>query len=101
MTRDPLASGDLIAERRFAYGKAAAEEGDWSAAAELFEQALERAPDWAAAWFALGEAREKLGDFDAAAQAFRQTLVADPDDAQGATARLPLIGRADALRALP
>ena len=101
MARDPLASGDLIAERRFAYAKAAAEEGDWSAAAELFEQALERAPNWAAAWFALGEAREKLGDLDAAAQAFRMSLVADPADAQGAMARLALIGRGDAPGALP
>ena len=70
MAHDPLASGDLIAERRFAYAKAAAEEGDFSAAAELFEQTLERAPRWAAAWFALGEAREKLGDLDAAAKPF-------------------------------
>jgi predicted TPR repeat methyltransferase len=101
VARDPLAAGDLIAERRFAYAKAAAEEGDWSAAAELFEQALERAPNWAAAWFALGEAREKLGDLDAAARAFREALVADSADAQGAMARLALIGRGDAPGALP
>ena len=101
MTRDPLASGDLIAERRFAYARAAAKEGDWSTAAELFEQALEPAPHWAAAWFALGEAREKLGALDAAAQAFRETLVADPTDAQGATARLALIGRGAAPAGLP
>jgi predicted TPR repeat methyltransferase len=101
MTRDPLASGDLIAERRFAYGRAAAEDGDWGAAAELFEQTLERAPDWAVAWFALGETREKLGDLDAAAQAFRMSLVADPADAQGARARLALIGRGEALEILP
>ena len=49
VTHDPLASGDLIAERRFAYAKAAAKEGDFGAAAELFEQALELAPHWAAA----------------------------------------------------
>ena len=101
MTRDPLASGDLIANRRFAYAKAAAAGGDLSAAAELFEQALELTPHWAAAWFALGEAREKLGDLEAAAQAFRETLVADPADAQGAMARLALIGRGDAPSALP
>jgi predicted TPR repeat methyltransferase len=101
VTRDPLAAGDLIAERRFAYAKAAAEKGDWGAAAELFEQAIERAPNWAAAWFALGEAREKLGDLDAAAQAFRKTLDADPADAQGASARLALMGRGDAPGALP
>src|SRR6185437_4247953 len=101
VARDPLAAGDLIAERRFAYAKAAAEEGDYSAAAEMFEQALERAPNWAAAWFALGEAREKLGDLDAAARAFRGSLAADSADAQGAAARLALIGRADAPGALP
>jgi predicted TPR repeat methyltransferase len=101
MARDPLASGDLVADRRFAYAKAEAAGGDLSAAAELFEQTLERAPDWAAAWFALGEAREKLGDLDAAAQAFRATLAADPADAQGAAARLALIGRGDVPDTLP
>ena len=101
MPRDPLASADLIAERRFAYAKAVAGEGDWGAAAELFEQALARAPNWAAAWFALGEAREKLGDLDAAAQAFRLSLLADPADAQGAAARLALIGRGDVADTLP
>jgi len=101
VTHDPLASGDLVAERRFAYAKAAAEEGDFGAAAELFEQALEIAPHWAAAWFTLGEAREKLGDFDAAARAFREALVADPADAQGAMARLALIGQGDVPRTLP
>ena len=101
VTRDPLAPGDLIADRRFAYAKAAAAGGDLSAAAELFEQTLERAPNWAAAWFALGETREKLGDLDAAARAFRATLEADPADAQGAAARLALIGQGEAPAALP
>jgi predicted TPR repeat methyltransferase len=101
MTHDPLASGDLIAARRFAYAKTAANEGDWRAAAELFEQTLARAPYWAAAWFALGEMREKLGDLEAAAEAFRMSLGADPTDAQGAMARLALIGRADTPRVLP
>jgi predicted TPR repeat methyltransferase len=101
MTRHPLASGDFIAEGRFAYARAAAEDGEWGEAAELFEQTLERAPNWAAAWFALGEAREKLGDLDAAAQAFHATLEADPVDAQGAAARLALIGRGAAIDALP
>jgi predicted TPR repeat methyltransferase len=100
MARDPLASGDLIADRRFAYAKAAAAGGDLSAAAELFEQTLERAPNWAAAWFSLGEVREKLGDLDAAARAFREALVADPADAQGARGRLALIGRGETAGAL-
>jgi predicted TPR repeat methyltransferase len=101
VTRDPLASGDPLAERRFAYARAAADEGDFNAAAEVLEQALERAPDWAAAWFALGEARERLGDIGAAAEAFRAALRCDPADAQGASARLALIGRGDAPPALP
>jgi predicted TPR repeat methyltransferase len=101
MTSDPLASGDLIAERRFAYAKAAAKDGDWSAAADLYEQTIEQAPHWAAAWFALAEAREKLGDLDAAARAFRGTLAADATDSQGAAARLALIGRGNVPDALP
>ena len=101
MTRDPLVSGDPLAERRFAYARAAAHEGDFRAAAEVLEQALELAPEWAAAWFALGEARERLGDVDAAAEAFRAALRSDPADAQGATARLALIGRGDPPLSLP
>jgi predicted TPR repeat methyltransferase len=97
----PLISGDLIAERRFAYAKAAAKDGDWSAAADLYEQTVEQAPHWAAAWFALAEAREKLGDLDAAARAFRETLAADAADSQGAAARLALIGQGDVPDALP
>jgi predicted TPR repeat methyltransferase len=92
MTRDPLASGDLIADRRYAYGKAAAEDGGWAAAAEMFAQAAEQAPNWAAAWFALGEAREKLKEAEGAADAFRAALAADPSDRQGAAARLALLG---------
>jgi predicted TPR repeat methyltransferase len=101
VARDPLAAGDPIAERRFAYAGAAAEDGDFRAAAEVLEQALERAPDWAAAWFALGEARERLGDFDAAAEAFRAALRCDPADTQGAEARLALTGRGDPPANLP
>ncbi len=98
---DPLASGDLIAQRRYAYGKAAAKDGVWSEAAEMFAQAAEQSPGWAPAWFAAGEARERLGDLDGAAEAFRATLAADPSDALGAAARLALIGRARDPAALP
>ena len=88
---DPLASGDLLADRRYAYARAAANEGDFRAAADMFEQALERAPRWAAAWFALGESRERLDDAPAAAEAFRSALAADPADTQGAAARLAIV----------
>ncbi len=101
MTHDPLACADLIASRRYAYAMTAAADEDWNAAAQVLEQALERAPDWAPAWFALAEARREFGDVDGAAQAFRSTLGDDPADAQGAAARLALIGRGDKPSAPP
>jgi predicted TPR repeat methyltransferase len=85
---DPLACPDPLAERRYAYAQAAAAEGDWPAAAEMFEQTLARAPDWAPGWASLGEAREKLGDRPGAAAAYAAALTADPRDRQGVAARL-------------
>ncbi len=101
MTDDPLACGDLIAWRRYAYGKAAAEDGDFDAASEMFEQALEQAPHWPPAWFALAKAREDLGDVAGAAEAFRRTLSADPSDSQCAGPRLAILGRGERPSALP
>jgi predicted TPR repeat methyltransferase len=99
--RDPLDCVDLIATRRYAYARSAAKEGDWLAAAEVLEQALERAPDWPPALFSLGEARQKLGDCTGAAEAFGACLAADPLDAQGAAARLALLGFGEAPPTLP
>jgi predicted TPR repeat methyltransferase len=78
VTHDPLASIDLIAQRRYSYGKAAADDGDFAAAAEMFAQALERAPDWAPASFALAEARERLGDDAGATDSRASTTRAGP-----------------------
>ena len=44
-----LSSGDLIADRRFAYAADYAARGDHQAACDLLQQVLERAPAWAAA----------------------------------------------------
>jgi predicted TPR repeat methyltransferase len=101
VTHDPLASIDLIAQRRYAYGKAVADDGDFAAAAEMFAQALEKAPNWAPAWFALAEAREKLCDAAGAAEAFRRMVEADPSDVLGALPRLALLERTEAPAALP
>jgi predicted TPR repeat methyltransferase len=98
--RDPLVCDNPIADRRYAYARAAAREGDWAAAAEVLEQALELAPNWAPAWFALGEARERLGETHGAADAFGAALTADPSDAQGARGRLALLGEGSRLDAL-
>jgi predicted TPR repeat methyltransferase len=87
-------SGDSIVDRRYAYAAAAAAEGDWRAAADVLEQAMERAPHWASGWLALGEARENLAEKEAAAAAYRKALALDPADALGAAPRL---ARLDAL----
>jgi predicted TPR repeat methyltransferase len=89
--RDALGCDDPIVQRRFAYARGTAKDGDFATAAEVLEQTVELAPNWAAAWFALAEAREKMGDDHAAAAAFRAALRFDPNDAQGAGPRLALI----------
>ena len=67
----------------------------------MFEQALERAPEWLAALFALGDASERLGRRDAAAEAFRNAIAADPSDPFGAAARLALLGASETPEGLP
>jgi predicted TPR repeat methyltransferase len=89
-------SGDLIADRRYRFGRDLAARGDFSAAADLFAQAVEAAPRFAPAWLALGEAWIKLGDNVGAAQAFAQALRLDPDDHCGAAFHLARLGAADA-----
>lgn len=98
---DPFVCSDLVVQSRYAYARAAAADGDWRAAAEVLEQALERAPAWPPALFALGEARDKFGDAKGAENAFRASLSADPEDRQGAAARLALLGAAPAATTLP
>jgi len=98
---DPLKSGDMAADRRYEYARAAAADGDWRVAADLLEQALERAPHWSPAWFALGQARERLAQTGEAAQAYAAALAADPQDRCGAGTRLALIDGAGAAHKLP
>jgi len=93
-------SGDLIADRRYRFGRDLAARGDFSAAADLFAQAAEAAPAFAPAWLALGEARVKLGDRSGAAAAFRRALDVDPQDRCGAALHLARLGGADAAHAM-
>ncbi len=90
--REPGSSGDLLADRRFAWAAAALSEGDVAGAADLFEQCLERAPGWAAGWLALGEARRKLGLDEAARAAFAQADALDVGGALGVKLRLAATG---------
>ena len=89
-------SGDIIADRRYAWAEAAAADGDHAAAADLFAQTLELTPDWAAAWFALGEAREKIDDGPGAVEAFARAAALDTHDALGARLRLAVHGAQNA-----
>jgi predicted TPR repeat methyltransferase len=93
-------SGDLVADRRYGFGRDLASRGDFSAAADLFAQAVEVAPGFAAAWFALGEAKAKLGDSAGAAAAFREALQIDPRDRLGAALFLARLGAADPATAM-
>ncbi|MGL4241482.1 MAG: methyltransferase [Beijerinckiaceae bacterium] len=85
-------SGNLQADRRYEYARAALEECDGQAAADLFRQTLELVPDWPPAHFGLGEALALEGAGDQAAAAFRRTLELAPDDALGAALRLAKLG---------
>jgi len=87
-------SGDLLADRRFEYARAYEADGDVAAAVDLFTQAVERVPGWAAGWFGLGEARAKNGDVAGAAAAFRAALTIEPQDSLGAGLRLAVLGAA-------
>ncbi|HZR85633.1 MAG TPA: methyltransferase domain-containing protein [Bradyrhizobium sp.] len=95
-----LSSGDLIADRRFEFARDLQLGGDLPAAAELLEQAIELAPNFATAWFTLGEIREELGDNDKAVAAFRRAREADPQDRHGASVRLMRLG-AEELALMP
>lgn len=95
-----MSSGHMAADRRFDYGRDLQSRGDLAAAADLFAQAVELAPGFAAAWFALGEVRDQLGDHDGTMAAFRAAVAADPRDRNGAGLRLMQHGAA-ALAPMP
>ena len=87
-----LSSGDLIADRRFEFARDLQLKGDLVAAADLLEQAIELAPNFASAWFTLGEIRERLGQRGPAITAFRRAREADPEDRHGASVWLMRLG---------
>lgn len=95
-----ISSGDLIADRRFEFGKELEKRGDLAGAADLYQQAVEVAPAFASAWFALGEVKARLGDNAVAVEAFRRAGAADPQDRHGAAVQLArLTGEAAAMPA--
>ena len=95
-----LTSGDLLADRRFEFARDLQLKGDLVAAADLLDQAVELAPNFASAWFTLGEIRERLGESDAAIAAFRRARASDALDRHGATLKLMRLG-AEPLAEMP
>jgi predicted TPR repeat methyltransferase len=93
-------SGNLIADRRFAFGRELESRGDLTAAADLFAQAAEAEPAFAAAWFALGETAAKLGNRERAVAALTRALALDPQDRCGAALHLARLGAADPAQAM-
>jgi predicted TPR repeat methyltransferase len=85
-------SGDLMADRRFEFARDLQLKGDLPAAADLLEQAIELAPNFASAWFTLGEIRQQLGERDKAIAAFRKSRESDPEDQHGAGLHLIRLG---------
>jgi predicted TPR repeat methyltransferase len=85
-------SGDALADRRYAYGAAALEEGDYGAARDLFTQMLELTPLWPPGWLALGKAHLALGEQGEARAAFRQVIALDAADILGAGLYLAQLG---------
>src|SRR3954464_4617401 len=96
-----MSSGNLTADRRFAYAESLRAAGDSAGAAEVIAQALELAPNWAEGHFALAEALAEAGRRDEATEAYREYLALDADDSMGAGARLALLGAQAAPSGLP
>jgi predicted TPR repeat methyltransferase len=95
-----VSSGDLIADRRYQWALDQATRGDLAGAVDILVQALELAPQFAAAWFALGEIRDRLGDRSGAIAAFEQARDAGPEDDHGARLQLARLGSGDVTPAM-
>lgn len=94
MAATPLfvSSGDLIADRRYQWALDYLQRGDAEAAADVLEQVVAAAPNFATAWFALAAIRERFGDYDGAIAAFKAARDADRDDYHGVRLHLARLG---------
>ncbi len=84
-------SGDLVADRRYAYADAALADGDFDAACDLFRQTLELVPEWPPGYLALAKASLGRQDTTGAIAALARMLALDPEDHLGARVLLAQI----------
>lgn len=87
-----MSSGNLIADKRYDFARDLQLRGDIVGAAELMEQAVELAPNFASAWFSLGELYQELNQHGLAIAAYKKAREADPQDRHGAKLRLMRLG---------
>jgi predicted TPR repeat methyltransferase len=87
-----MSSGNLTADRRFAYAQMLRRDGDAEAAADVIAQALELAPAWPEGRFALAETLAEAGRKYDAMAAYEAYLLLDPADSMGASIKLALLG---------
>lgn len=88
LTKAIYSSGDAFADRRAEYARQLDQSGDPVAAAELMEQALELAPEWAAGWDLLGNYYERANNLSAAIGAWRRLEALDDHGLFGAKLKL-------------
>ncbi|MHB2166854.1 class I SAM-dependent DNA methyltransferase [Alsobacter sp. R-9] len=94
-------SGDLAADRRYAWAVAALADGDAAGAEDLLRQTLDLAPDWAPAWLALGDACQRQARSDEAVAAWLRCRALDPQDVLGSGLRLAEAGHLPPDTAMP
>jgi predicted TPR repeat methyltransferase len=85
-------TGDFRADRRYEYARAAFDERDFEAAADLARQVIELAPDFAPAQAMLGRSAAELGLREEAVTALRRALSLEPEDALGVRVDLARLG---------
>ncbi len=94
-------SGDLLADRRYAWGAGALKDRDFEGAADLFRQVIEIAPQWAPAHLALGDALVALGDRAGAQSAWGEAGRLDASGLLGAALKIAASGAGSAPASAP
>jgi predicted TPR repeat methyltransferase len=86
-----MSSGNLTADRRFAYAQMLRRDGDAEAAADVLKQTLELVPQWAEGQFTLAESLVEAGRKYDGIAAYEGYLKLDPADSMGAAVKLALL----------